>query len=267
MSGGATDPRPHASLSRRDFLHLAAGGVVASTWASPSAARPATAPRIRAVAFDAFPIFDPRPVFALAEALFPGKGSDLSSLWRSRQFEYQWLRTISGHYADFLRTTEDALEFAARMLHIDLTSEKRAQLMRTYLDLKAWPDAPPAIAALRQAGVRLAFLSNATERMLATGLRNAGLEGQFEHLLSADRVGRHKPDPRAYQMALDAFGLPREEIVFAAFAGWDAAGAKWFGYPTFWVNRLDSSAEELGTVPDATGPGLEELVRFVNGRL
>jgi 2-haloacid dehalogenase len=86
----------------------------------------------------------------------------------------------------------------------------------------------------------------------------------FEHALSTDSIRVYKPDPRAYQMAVDAFGLGREEIGFAAFAGWDVAGAKWFGYPTFWVNRLNAPVEELGVAPDATGATLTDLVAFLD---
>jgi 2-haloacid dehalogenase len=115
-------------FDRRGFFHLVAGGVT-SGLLSPLEAKAATRPQIKAIAFDAFPIFDPRPVFRLAETLFPGKGADLSNAWRTRQFEYQWLRALSGHYADFLQTTEDGLVFAAKLLQLELTPEKRAQLM------------------------------------------------------------------------------------------------------------------------------------------
>ena len=109
----------------------------------------------------------------------------------------------------------------------------------------------------------MAFLANPTERMLEAPIRNAGLDGVLEAPLSVDRVRAYKPDPRAYQMGVDAFKLKKEEIVFAAFGGWDAAGAKWFGYPTFWVNRGNVPGEELGVVPDGVGPGLGDLVKFV----
>ena len=139
----------------------------------------------------------------------------------------------------------------------------RAQLMQAYSNLTAWPDVASALRTLRDAGVRLAFLSNMTSAMLEAGIRNAGLDGMFEHVLSTDRIGTYKPDPRAYRIGVDAFRLPRDEIVFAAFAGWDVAGAKWFGYPTVWVNRAGSPAEGLGVVPDAAGRDLSTLVRFV----
>jgi 2-haloacid dehalogenase len=96
-------------------------------------------------------------------------------------------------------------------------------------------------------------------------VKNSNLEGFFEPHLSTDRVEAFKPDPRAYQMGPDAFKLPKEQIAFAAFAGWDAAGAKWFGYPTFWVNRAKTPVEELGVVPDGAGSGMADLVKFVLG--
>ena len=221
--------------------------------------------RIKAVAFDAFPILDPRPVFTLVNELFPAKSAELSNLWRTRQFEYCWLRTLSGQYQDFWRVTGDALTFAARSLQLELTPEKHARLMEAYLDLRCWPDVAAALGSLKKAGIRLAFLSNMTTRMLEAGIRNSQLETVFDHVLSTDRVKAYKPDPRAYQMGIDAFGLKAGEILFAAFAGWDAAGAKAFGYPTFWVNRQSQPFEELGAAPDAIGGTLNELLAFVTG--
>jgi 2-haloacid dehalogenase len=254
-------------LNRREFLARVAGGVASTAVASTLPVQAATKSRIKALAFDAFPIFDPRPVFALAEQLFPGRGSELSNAWRTRQFEYQWLRALAGRYADFWQATDDALAFAANTLKLDLTSDKRKQLLDAYLALTTWPDVQPALQSLRNANIRLAFLSNATPTILEAGIKNSKLEGTFEHVLSTDKIKTYKPDPRAYQMAIDAFGLRRAEIGFVAFAGWDAAGAKWFGYPTFWVNRLQLPVEELGVAPDGTGASLGDLVRFVESRV
>ena len=253
-------------LNRREFINLVAASIAAGVLASTPSAHAAKGSKIKAIAFDAFPILDPRPVFALAEQLFPGKGTELSNAWRTRQFEYQWLRALSGQYADFWQATEDSLVFAAELLKLDLTSDKRKLLMEAYLGLKAWPDVPLALKSLKSAGIRLAFLSNATPKILDSGIENSGLEGVFEHVLSTDRIKTYKPDPRAYQMAIDAFGLKKEEILFVAFAGWDAAGAKSFGYTTFWVNRLNLPAERLGASPDAVGQNLNDLVGFVKAR-
>lgn len=154
--------------------------------------------------------------------------------------------------------------YSCELLKLELTAGKRRQLVDAYLALTAWPDALPALKALQSAGLRLALLSNATPQMLEAGIRNAGLAGLFEHVLSTDRIGTCKPDPRAYRMAIDAFGLKREEILFVAFAGWDAGGAKLFGYPTFWVNRMNLPAEQLGVVADASGQAMSDLLAYVN---
>src|SRR4051812_35251025 len=200
-------------VNRREFVALAAGSMAAATSVAPFApARAASGAKIKAVAFDGFPIINPRPVFAKAEEIFPGKGTELSNSWRTRQFEYTWLRTLGGHYADFWQVTQEALAFAAKALRIDLSADQRDQLMQTYLELKAWPDVAPALKQFQAAGIRMAFLSNFTDTMLTAAVRNSGLEGLFEDHLSTDKVGAFKPDPRAYQMGLDAFKLKREEI-------------------------------------------------------
>jgi len=246
--------------TRRDFSSgLIASGVFAT--AQRGSGHPSGS--VKAIAFDAFPILDPRPIFALAEQLFPGKGADLASAWKTRQFEYTWLRTMSRRYVDFWRVTEGALVFAANQLKLNLTSSDRIRLMNAYLAIRCWPDVPAALQSLKDQGIRLALLSNMTQEMLHAGIRNSGLEQVFDHVLSTDRVAAYKPDPRAYKMGVHAFGLRREQILFAAFAGWDAAGAKAFGYPTFWVNRQNSPAEELGVTADSSGPTLDDLVRYI----
>jgi 2-haloacid dehalogenase len=241
-------------LDRRAFIVTAAAGVATKFGGRT---------RPKAVAFDGFPIIDPRPVAARAEELFPGKGESLMNAWRTRQFEYTWLRTLSGKYADFWQTTQDALAFAAASLGLSLSDDTRDRLMHTYLELKAWPDVAPALEQFRAAGIHLAFLSNFTAAMLDATVSNAGLKNFFDPHLSTDRVRAYKPDPRAYQMALDAWRLTREEVVFCAAAGWDAAGAKWFGYPTFWLNRSQAALENLGVKPDGMGTGMPDLVKFV----
>jgi 2-haloacid dehalogenase len=142
---------------------------------------------------------------------------------------------------------------------------RRLSHLRSYPQLRDWPDVKPALTQLRAAGIRLAFLNNFTPAMLEANTRHAGL-GFFEFSLSVDAVRVYKPHPRAYQMGVDAFRLSPEEILFAAFAGWDAAGAKLFGYPTFWVNRQGQPAEELGAMADGTCAGMADLVRFVLAR-
>jgi 2-haloacid dehalogenase len=234
------------TFDRRIFLASATAtvGLLAGTAGGRGTADSADRRRVKAIAFDGFPIIDPRPLNAKAEELFPGKGEVLLSAWRTRQFEYTWLRTLSGHYADFWHTTGDALLFAAHSLGMSLGDRA-------------------ALESLRSAGIRMAFLSNFTAPMLDAALYNSGLQGFFEPHLSTDRVRAYKPHPSAYAMALGAFGATRDEIVFCASAGWDAAGAKWFGYKSFWVNRLGQLSEELGVSPDGVGSGMADLVKFV----
>lgn len=183
--------------------------------------------------------------------------------WRTRQFEYTWLRTLTRTYVDFWRVTSDALTFAVKLLKLDPGADTHDRLMRAILDMKAWPDAAAALKSLKQSDLQLAFLANPTESMLDTWISNSGLQGIFAPHLSTDRVRAFKPDPRAYQMGPDVLGLRVQEIAFAAFGGWDAAGAKTFGYPTFWVNRTGMPIEELGIEPDGIGTNLEELANFV----
>jgi 2-haloacid dehalogenase len=259
MTGRSREPVRHG---RREFLGLAAAGLAGRrAFAASTDAAPRTG--VKAVALDALTVFDPRSVVAVADDMFPGRGSALGATWRARQFEYTWLRTVAGHYDDFWTVTGDALVFAARLLKLDLTAARHQRLMQAFLDMKAYPDSPAALVTLRQMGLRLAFLTNMTTTMVETAVRKSGLEGLFDGVLSTDRVRAYKPDPRAYQMGIDALGLPRDAILFAAFGGWDAVGAKWFGYRTFWVNRASAPPEELGIEPDAVGRDLDDLARFL----
>jgi 2-haloacid dehalogenase len=246
-------------MNRRTLLALAATGPFVSSGSRAAAGGRA----IKAIALDAFTVFDPRPIAARAEELFPGRGTEFSAIWRARQFEYTWLRTLTGSYADFWSVTEDALAYAAKAMKLELGEKRRERLMRGFSELRAWPDARAALTGLRDAGVRLVFLSNFTEKMLHTAVTGSGMQSLFEPHLSVDRVRAFKPDARTYRMALDSLKLGPEEIVFAAFAGWDAAGARAFGLPTFWVNRMNAPLEELGSEPDGIGTNLYDLARFV----
>ena len=239
------------SFTRRQILAMAG-----------AAALP-RAKRFGAVAYDGFTLFDPRPIAAVAARFAGARAPELMNLWRVKQFDYQWLRSLSGRYDDFWKVTDGALRFAEKSLQLALAPEAHDALMGAWLELKAWPDVPAAVRALRDAGVRQAPLANMTREILDAALRNSALS--FDDVISTDRNRTYKPDPRAYQLGVDAFGLRKEEIVFAPSAGWDAAGARWFGFPTFWVNRQNAPAEELGVAADAAGAGMAELVAFVTG--
>jgi 2-haloacid dehalogenase len=223
----------------------------------------AAAPRFKAVAFDYFVLFNPDSIVPEVEAIFPGRGRELTNLWRTRQFEYSWLRSITGHYVDFFAVTEDSLEYAANSMKLELTPDNKRRLLNAYLHLTPWPDTVEALRTLKASGIRIITIANFSPTMLRSNAESAGLLGFFDALVSTDVNHTYKPDPRAYQLGMDNLHLAKQDILFAAFGGWDAVGAKSFGYPTFWVNRFNQPFEELGIRPDQTAANLGPLLNFV----
>jgi 2-haloacid dehalogenase len=225
----------------------------------------------RAVIFDAYgTLFDVHSVVAAAEQLFPGHGDALSKLWRQKQIEYTQLRTLAdptgAHYAPFWNITIDALRHAAALLKLAdaLTSAAEKRLMDEYACLSAFPDTLPALGALRERfGMPLAILSNGTPPMLDIAVKSAGMSGVFEHVLSVDAVRAYKPAAAAYALGTRAFGTKASEIVFVSANGWNVAGATWFGYTTYWINRAARPAERLGVEPHGTGRGMNDLIAFI----
>ncbi len=223
---------------------------------------------LRAVAFDAYgTLFDVHSVAALAEQRFPGQGARLSSLWRSKQLEYTWLRTLSGRYAPFDVITRDALRFAARALGLALEPADEARLMAQYASLSAFPENLAALRALRDFGVPMAILTNGTTAMVEISVRSAGMHGLFERILSADAVRRYKTHPDVYALATEAFDCEPAAIVFVSSNAWDAAGAAWFGFDAFRVDRSGTPADELDTGAIPSGHLLTDVVEHVRARL
>ena len=249
-------------VGRREFLGAVAAPLALSALSDLGTLARSSPSRIRAVAFDGFAVFDAMAIVDVAEAIVPGRGRELVMMWRARHFEYQWLRTLGGRYADFRRTAADALNYTCEALRLVIGVQERQHLVEAQLALLPWPDAASALQLLRGAGLRLALLSNMTASMLEEGAQRAGFRQAFEHVLSTDRVQVAKPHARAYAMAIDAFGLEREEIAFVAFAGWDVVGASWFGYPTIWMNRLSAPPEQLDAEPRAVVRNLGDVVSW-----
>lgn len=245
-------------MNRRDFVAILGASVMTRVDGT-------TAPEtqaIKAVAFDAFVIFDLRAIAEVLSQLYPQKSAEILTLWRTRQFEYTWLRTLTNTYVDFWQVTEESLRFACRSAGIVPKSAELDRLMEVYLRLPVWPDVHATLRKLKESGIRLAFLSNFTRKMLDDNVRHAGLESYFEEYLTTDNVRAFKPDTRSYQMGTRHFAVSVDEIVFAAFAAWDVAGAKRFGYPVYWCNRLGQLPEELGATADRTAADLSELPNF-----
>jgi 2-haloacid dehalogenase len=220
--------------------------------------------RISAIAFDAYgTLFDVYSVGALAEQLFPGKGEALANLWRVKQIDYTRLRTLSNQYRDFHEVTRDALRMSARSLGLPLDGATEQRLMNQYACLSPFPENLPALKELKSLGVPMAILSNGTPAMLDIAVKSAGMAGLFDRLLSVDAVKKDKTAPEAYQLGPDFFSAPAKHILFVSSNAWDACGAAWFGYTSFWINRSGQPAEELGVTPAATGRQLTDVVSFV----
>jgi 2-haloacid dehalogenase len=221
--------------------------------------------RVRAILFDAYgTLFDVHSVTALAESFAPGRGAALSQAWRSKQLEYTWLRTLSNQYRDFWQVTGDALDWSDAALGLALSRTQRQALLDAYLTLKPFPENLDVLERLHRAGYVLGTLSNGTPAMLEAALSSAGVRRLLTHVLSVDAVGCFKTDSRAYALGTSAIGASAAEIAFVSSNCWDAVGATWFGYRTFWVNRASAPLERLGAEPAATGATLSDLPAFLD---
>ncbi|NJN48047.1 MAG: haloacid dehalogenase type II, partial [Candidatus Competibacteraceae bacterium] len=180
-----------------------------------------------------------------------GKHADgLSALWRSKQLEYTWLRSLMGRHSDFRQVTRDALDYAFDQFGVEDSALAEA-LMSAYQQLSCYPEVPRVLAQLKNHGLKLAILSNGTPAMLEAAVSNAGLADLIDPLLSVEAVGIYKPDPRVYQLAVDRLGVPPQSISFQSSNAWDAAGAASFGFRVAWINRFGQRRERLPARPDA----------------
>ena len=214
-----------------------------------------------ALVFDAYgTLFDVASVAEACAAVMP-EPEALVGLWRAKQLEYSFLRSLMGPaaYVDFWTITADALDFAAAKLGLQLTSAERERALQGWLEVRAYPEVESALAALATQGRYCLILSNGTRGMLETALRSAGLAHRFQAVLSVDEVRVYKPHPRVYQMAVDALTTPPGDLLFISSNGWDAAGARAFGLPVAWLNRTGAPPERLGVSPDVTLPDLSAL--------
>lgn len=219
---------------------------------------------LQAVVFDAYgTLFDVHSVIALGERLFPERGEALSRLWRQKQLEYTWLRSLMGRYVDFWQVTGDSLQWAAASLGLALGAAEFEQLRHEYLRLKTFPEVPGALRAL--APRPLAILSNGSPKMLQAVVEHNRLAAELPLLFSVDAVGVYKTDPRVYQMAVDGLAKPKEAILFVSSNNWDAQGARSFGFPVAWVNRSGQSQEALGFPVDWVVKGLDEIAARLGG--
>ena len=215
---------------------------------------------IRACVFDAYgTLFDVHSAVGKYRSQLGRAADPVSTLWRTKQLEYTWLRSLMGRHADFWQITQDALDYALEAHGCDADLLRR-QLMEAYLHLECYPEVPETLLQLKNRGLALAILSNGTPAMLAAATDHAGLRTLMPTIFSVESVGVFKPHPRVYQMAVDGLACLPEEIVFLSANAWDAAGAAAFGFRVAWINRFGQRPERLPGHPDAEIRTLAELV-------
>ena len=218
---------------------------------------------IKACVFDAYgTLFDVHSAVGKHRARLGDVADQVSAVWRTKQLEYTWLRSLMGRHADFWQVTREALDFAFEM-HTLKDSELSADLMQAYLQLTCYPEVPAALAELKERGFVIAILSNGTPAMLEAAVKNSRLEEVIPQIFSVETVGVFKPDPRVYQIAVDELSLKPQEIVFQSSNAWDAAGAAAFGLKVAWINRFGQSPERLPGKPRVEIKDLSELPKLL----
>lgn len=217
---------------------------------------------VKALVFDAYgTLFDVHSVIRLCDELWPGKGAALSQLWRTKQLEYTWQRSLMQRYEDFTHVTDAALRYGCKALGLALNDSTRNRLMDAYLRLDAYPEVPETLKRL--AGRKLAILSNGSPAMLEPVVAHAGLAKLLDAVISVDSIRIFKPDPRVYKLAVDCLEVPTGAIGFVSSNCWDAIGAKAFGFRVYWCNRAGAPLDELGVSPDHEMRSLSELPGLV----
>ena len=244
---------------------------------------------IKAVVFDAYgTLYDVQSVAEIIEDAFPGYGDIITQVWRIKQLEYSWLRTLMRRYQDFTVVTREALAYTLRSLGLQYDEATFAQIMDKYLHLDLYPDALSALEAMKDR--KLAILSNGSPDMLNALVRNSGLERLLDATISVDAKKVFKPDPAAYTLIEQVLHVRPAEVLFISSNPWDACGAKAFGLNVAWIERVTPTAmalacvesetvapltmfkalrtqmDEFGVVPDHRIHGLSELPALVSAQ-
>ncbi len=209
---------------------------------------------IKAVVFDAYgTLYDIQSVAAVTEQAFPGYGEVITQIWRIKQLEYTWLRSLMRRYEDFSVVTRDSLAYALRVLGLKHDPATFERIMDKYLHLDPYPDATATLEAMRQR--KLAILSNGSSGMLTALVRNSGLDRLLDATISIDSQKIFKPAPEAYTLIESVLGTPPAEVLFVSSNPWDACGAKAFGLNVAWIERVTADAMALACVNnDLVGP-------------
>jgi 2-haloacid dehalogenase len=214
---------------------------------------------IGACVFDAYgTLFDFNTAAGRFAGDLGGKAERLSEIWRMKQLQYTWLRSLMDDYADFWTVTGEALDFALDAIGIR-DEAIRDKLMNAYLTLDTYPEVPEMLQKLKSAGIRTAILSNGSPEMLKAAVEGAGIADWLDASLSVEEVGIYKPHRSVYQLAVDRLGVEATRISFQSSNSWDAVGAAHFGFRVAWCNRFGQPEEQLPAKPDVQIASLAEL--------
>jgi 2-haloacid dehalogenase len=218
---------------------------------------------VRACVFDAYgTLFDVNSAAQQAQNVLHEKWQQLAEVWRMKQLQYTWLRSLTGRHVDFWQLTVEALEFALDSLQLG-NAQLRDKLMELYLQLSVHPEVPNTLLRLKTGGLKCAILSNGSPRMLAAAVKNAGIKDLLDAVLSVEEVKVYKPHPAVYQLAVDRLSLKASAICFVSSNGWDAYSAKAFGFHVIWCNRSNQAPERIPETPDAEIRTLSDLPEIV----
>jgi len=220
------------------------------------------APKIKdigACVFDAYgTLFDVAAAAAQCRDALGGKADQLTAIWRTKQLEYTWLRSLMGEYVEFWKITGDGLDYAMAALGIK-DNKLRQRLMDIYMRLDAYPEVKNVLKRLKKAGIKTAVLSNGSPKMLAAAVRNAGIGKLLDGVISVDPIRIYKPHPRVYRLAVTGLKVKAGRICFMSSNAWDATGAANFGFRVVWVNRFGQPKERLPGRPEHEIKSLKAL--------
>lgn len=215
---------------------------------------------IKALVFDAFgTLFDIQSLDQRLKTHFGEQAEAINAVWRQKQLQYTWLRSLMNQYKPFSEVTAEALSFACKQIGVELTDEVKAHMVQGYFELQAYPTLKNGLAGLKDQ-YQLAILSNADPAMLNSAARFNEIDPYFTAILSVDTLKLFKPIPAVYELAPQALNLEAAEVAFISSNTWDVSGAKSFGLFTIWLNRNHATMETLGFSADREIQDLEALL-------
>ena len=218
----------------------------------------------RGIVFDLYgTLYDVQSVAGICDQAYPGKGAAIAQLWRRKQLEYTWLRSLMERYVNFETVTDDALRFTCAALDLPLEEDMAHVLGEQYLRLEPHPETTGALHRLKDAGIPLGIISNGSHKSIAHVVNHSGMGWAFDELISAEDVQVFKPHPKMYELAERRMGHAREQILYVSANGWDASAASLSGFPVCWINRNLGPFDVLGATPTVATEDLGAMADWV----